>query len=561
MKPPLRSLSIFQKSVIALTIIFAAAAFEYNSFLAKSRELEAYDRLQHEVSSARASIFRLQHHLEMIVVAWGLEYGSVEALKAGMARTADSLGAVVEDPAHAGVLKADGILAESVRGVLNDISTIRSELRRLNEAMTREEIILLHNSVDTNTVIAAGKAERLLSHISLRKQAVFLELRSLAAKSFAGSAVFVLGAALILYWKVLRPVRKSVLTARRILSGEAGARFDEDERSETGRLGRKLNQILEYLGKEKASKESECMGLRAALVEASGQVSAIGSVISFAGGTLSEADVYDAAIKEVISRTGASGAAVYMPDRGGELRLMSAAGLPEGVARSLNDFSLQGWEGGQSRVFERNSPSPPAFTGLLAGPGAELLAAAPLVYDQEAAGLVLAVYSDRTGYSVEHLAFLEAVASAIAVTSGHSALFRNERASRMLLERLIGQLPFGLAVFGLDGRCVIMNGRARLLLGVNSGSDATGYSVLEDEVFRSQGMVQAISKSYDGYTTEFIINYSPISARELGLSAPGRRLRIRSFPVYGSGGEVSNLALTYEDMAESEAVRSGGEAR
>ncbi|MCL4872634.1 GAF domain-containing protein [bacterium] len=560
MKSPLRSLSIFQKSIIALTIIFAAAAFEYNSFLVKSRKLELYDTLQSEVVSARASIFRLQHHLEMIVVAWGLEYGSVNMLKAGMDHTADSLEAVVADPAFAGLLKEEGMLAESVRAVLNDIFTIRAELRRLNEAITREEMILLHNSVDTNTVLASEKAERLLSHISLRKQAVFQEFNSLALKSFAGFVALALVAALILYGRVFRPMRKAVLTARRILAGEADARFGADDRSETGRLGGKLNQILEYLGKEKAFKDSECLRLRTALVESSGQISAIGAVISFAGRTLSETGVFEAALREAVLRTGASGAAVYMREGGGALMLKSAFGLPEGVAARLEDVSLKGWEGGAAKVFDRGS-LPAAFSGILSGPGTELVAAAPLVYNGEAAGLLIAAYGDRGVFSEEHLAFLEAIASSIAVISGHSALFKNERASRMLLERLIGQLPLGLAIFGLDGKCVMMNGRARLMLGANSGFDASAYSVLEDKVLRSQGMVTAINKSYDGYSTEFIINYAPISARELGLSAPGRRLRIRSFPIYGSGGEVSNLALLYEDMSEPEAVRSGGQTR
>lgn len=560
MKSPLRSLSIFQKSIIALTIIFAAAAFEYNSFLDKSRKLELYDTLQAEVGSARVSIFRLQHHLEMIVVAWGMEYGSVNMLKAGMDHTADRLEAVAADPAFAGLLKEEGMLAESVRAVLNDISTIRAELRRLNEAMSRDEMILLHNSVDTNTVLAAEKAERLQSYISLRKQAVFREFKSLALKSFAGFAALALAAALMLYGRVFHPMRKAVLTARRILAGEADARFDADGRSETGRLGGKLNQILEYLGKEKAFKDSECLRLRSALVESSGQVSAIGAVISLGGRTLSETEVFEAALKEAVLRTGASGAAVYMLEDGGALRLKSASGLPEGIAARLEDVSLSGWEGGAAKVFDRSS-FPAAFSGILSGPGTELVAAAPLVYNRQAAGLLIAAYRNREGFSGEHLAFLEAIASSIAVISGHSALFRNERASRILLERLIGQLPPGLAVFGLDGKCVMMNGRARLMLGVNSGFNASAYSVLEDEVLRSQGMVAAISKSYEGYSTEFIINYAPMSARELGLSAPGRRLRIRSFPVYGSGGEVSNLALLYEDMSEPEAVQSGGQAR
>ncbi|WKZ34034.1 MAG: GAF domain-containing protein [Thermodesulfobacteriota bacterium] len=560
MKSPLRSLSIFQKSIIALTVIFAAAAFEYNSFLDKSRKLELYDTLQAEVGSARASIFRLQHHLEMIVVAWGMEYGSVNMLKAGMDHTADRLEAVAADPAYAGLLKEEGMLAESVRAVLNDISTIRAELRRLNEAMSREEMILLHNSVDTNTVLAAEKAERLQSYISLRKQAVFREFKSLVLKSFAGFVALALAAALILYGRVFHPMRKAVLTARRILAGEADARFDADGRSETGRLGGKLNQILEYLGKEKAFKDSESLRFRSALVESSGQVSAIGAVISLGGRTLSETEVFEAALKEAVLRTGASGAAVYMLEDGGALRLKSASGLPEGIAARLEDVSLSGWEGGAAKVFDRSS-FPAAFSGILSGPGTELVAAAPLVYNRQAAGLLIAAYGNREGFSVEHLAFLEAIASSIAVISGHSALFRNERASRILLERLIGQLPPGLAVFGLDGKCVMMNGRARLMLGANSGFNASAYSVLEDEVLRSQGMVAAISKSYEGYSTEFIINYAPMSARELGLSAPGRRLRIRSFPVYGSGGELSNLALLYEDMSEPEAVQSGGQAR
>ena len=237
---------------------------------------------------------------------------------------------------------------------------------------------------------------------------------------------------------------------------------------------------------------------------------------------------------------------------GGALRLKASRNLNESFARLPETVSLppEG-QGKRASVLEARSVQDAGLARALEEYGAELLVSVPIIYGKEASGLILVIYSDRGRYCAEEIPFLESAASSIAVASGHCALFQKELSSKKFLERLLNQMPCGLAVFDREGWCVTMNSQARQMLGADPGFDHLKYSVLEDDALKSLGIVTSITKSYEGYTTEFIINYSLLSARALGLNAMSRKLRIRSFPLYDAGGEISNLALIYEDLTES----------
>ncbi|MBI2400587.1 MAG: hypothetical protein HYV23_05985, partial [Deltaproteobacteria bacterium] len=245
----------------------------------------------------------------------------------------------------------------------------------------------------------------------------------------------------------------------------------------------------------------------------------------------------------------ADSGAVYVLE-GGLLKLKASTGLDERFAREAG--TLGGFPGGRcvkgSAVLDNISMLEAPLKGALMSAGAQLCVSAPLVYNNEASGLLLVMYRDPEKFNSEQLGFFEAVAASIAVASGHSGLFQREHSTRKFFERLLAQLPVGLAVFASDGRCSLMSVQARRMLGADPGMEASGYSVFEDELLASQGILTTIRKSYEGYSTEFIINYSPMSSRALGIAMAPVKLRIRSFPLYDAGGEISNVALLYEDL-------------
>src|SRR3990170_2492629 len=515
MNSPFKRLTIFQKFFISLTIIFVVAIAEYQSFLQKSHKVELYDSLHTEISSTRVSISKLEYLLDMFVVAWRLEYGTIDIIKGSVNDLVANLNILREDPRYSRIWEEDAMLTGSVHNIQYDLSRIRDDLKRLNNAMSQDEIILLHNSIDTNTVLVTEKAERLLSYIAERRQALFREFKNRALLSVAGFVLLMLAGSFVFYRKFFSPVHMAVLTARKVLSDDEDARFAEDEATEAGRLGARLNMVLTYFRTNKRRGDEERALLKALAGDLSGQLSGLSALMTFAGKSLAQSEVFNAALRLSASIARSDAGAVYVLEGGG-LRLKAAYGVDEGYIRQAQTLSIALEDLNKSlSVFDRVNLSNPSFSAVLAERSIELMVSSPL--------------------------------------------FHKELSARKFLEHLMNQLPHGLAVFDIGGRCVIMNAQARQMLGAEHRFDHSRYSILEDDLLKAQGMVISIKKSYEGYSTEFIIKYSPLSARALGLNgAPARKLRIKSFPVYDSGGEISHVALLYEDLTESEPAQANG---
>jgi PAS domain-containing protein len=394
--------------------------------------------------------------------------------------------------------------------------------------------------------------------LSERRQAVFKESKSLALRTIVGFVLLMLIVSLVYYKKVISPLSKASMVVRRILSGDSGARFQEGSGA-MGAFGAELNLMAESIDRHLKLKAFECAGLRSTLQEKSIQIGAVASIMSFAGKSLSQNEVFGYALGEVAAAACPDSCAVYMLE-GGHLKLKASVGLDDKFEREAG--TLAGFPKGlspDSVVIDNISILEEPLRGALMAVGAQLAASVPLVYNNEAAGLLLIVYRDPERFNSEQLRFFEAVAASIAVASGHSGLFQREHSTRKFFERLLAQLPVGLAVFASDGKCSLMSAQARRMLGVDPGMEASSYSVFEDELLASQGILTTIRKSYEGYSTEFIINYSPMSSRALGIAMAPVRLRIRSFPLYDAGGEISNVALLYEDLTGT-AESPGGRA-
>lgn len=549
MRSPFKALSSFQKFFITLSVIFIVAIIDYQSFLEKSRKVELYDELHSRISAARVSTTKLEYLLDMFVVARRFEGDTIEIIKGDVAALNENITELVENPVYRSAWKSDAILSEGVQSIADDWVTIKAEIKRLNDAMSQDEVMLIHNAVDMNTVLVTEKAERLLNAISDRRRAVFSDSKALALRSIIGFVLLMLVMSLVYYKKVISPVSKASLVARRLLAGDRSARFHEGSGA-MGSFGAELNLMTDSMDRGIQAKERECSLLRSSLEERSVQIGALASIAAFAAKSISQNEVFGFAIGQAMAAVRMDAGAVYMLEDG-VLRLKAASGFDEryladaGVLEAFPDGTAGG-----SVVFDTIAKAGFPLGGALIAAGTAAAVSVPLMYDSRAAGLFLAAYRDQSNYKREHVRFFEALASSIAVASGHSGMFQGEHSSRKFLERLLAQLPAGLAVFGVDGRCSLMSSQAKRMLGADPNMAAKDYNVLEDVMFKSQGILAAVRKAYEGYSTEFVINYSPMSSRAIGIAMAPVKLRIRSFPLYDAGGEVSNIALMYEDLAE-----------
>ncbi|MBI5491446.1 MAG: methyl-accepting chemotaxis protein [Deltaproteobacteria bacterium] len=557
MKLPFRGLSNIQKFFITLSVLFVIAIVDYQSFIAKSKRIEVYDDLNFRISAIRVSITKLEYLLDMFAVARRFENTTVELIKGDVDNLDENVNAVLGNPRYAKVLKDDTLLSEGMNSIADDWQTIKNEINRLNNALSQDEIMLIHNAVDMNSVMVTEKSDRLLSIIAESRKGVFEDTKTLALESIVGFILIVLLASLFFQKRVVSPANRAASVARRVLTGDYGARFHENN-SAVGRLNGELNRMLESVADSLGRKDRKGSELAAESLKKTGQIDAVRSILELAGRSLSQDDLFSASVRMAAAGSGAEGAAIYIyaPAPGG-FRLKAATGFDDNLIKDSSFISsaesgLTG-EGGSAAFGPGEGLLGGAFR---AAPGFKRFIAAPMEYNREMTGLVVAGF--KTGEPAPSSGpFLEAVASALAVSAGHTGLFQAEHASRRFLERVIHQMPFGLVVFDKSGTCLMMNSVLKRLLGAEQKFSPEGrYRFIEDEVLSSQGMITSIKKSYEGYATEFIINYNPGLFSRYNFTSAPKRFKIKSFPLYDAGGEISNIALLYEDLTDAQEINA-----
>ncbi|MBI1911540.1 MAG: methyl-accepting chemotaxis protein [Deltaproteobacteria bacterium] len=564
MKLPFTGLSNIQKFFISLTIIFLIALFDYRAFLNRSKQVELYEDLNYRLSSVRVSIAKLEYLLDMFVVARRFENTTVDLIKNDVAKLDENMNEVLGNAEYSELLQNNTLLSEGFASISDDWLTIKNEVKRLEPTMSQDEIMLLHNAVDVNTVLVTEKADRLISAIDESRKTVFAQAKSLALQSIIGFIFLILFASLILYKKVLTPINKAVDIARRLLAGNSGARFKEDSGSAMGKLAFELNKLLDSANDARIIEESKNLILEQQLKRKDLQIESLTGLLTYAGRSLSQTDIFHTAVREAIAASGADTAAIYIAE-GMSLKLKASAGSDDIFIKEASVLSSEDFNFFESpKAFWLRGPggfTSNALAEKLKAGGFEFLAVSPISYNRESMGFIVAVFRENADVNSDGIArFLRAIASGIGVSAGHSGLFQSELNSKKFFERLINQVPFGLAVFDKEGGCLMLNNVLKRYLGFDQRTSFAGaYNIFKDEVFSSQGMLETIRKTYEGYSTEFIINYNPSQIQKYALSGTNRTLRIKSFPLYDAGGEISNIALIYEELTEAESTLTGGE--
>lgn len=555
MSQPAARLSSNRKFFITIAIIIVAVVFGYRFFLEKTRKVELYDEMHSQISSVRVSISKLEYILDMYVVARRFENTTVDIIKSDVRVIDESLSGVLENRSYLKILKDNTPLAEGMTSIGEDWLTIKNEIKRLNAAMSQDELILTHNAVDMNTIAVTEKAERLLAIIAEGRRASFNEAKGLVLKSAFAFVMIALATALAYYRRVIRPLEVAAHTAERFASGDFSVRVKKTARGTVGLFTTGLNSMLESVSGAYLKKQDENRELKAAIVRKTTQIKSIDAMMDFAGRTLSQGEFFNNAVREAVCN-GAGAAAIYSIDSN-TLKLVASSGFEDSFLGevSIIDFHEIGGlekETGSS-IFSGQSAYPSSrYWSALRRQGFSSLISVPLCYNNEVSGFLYAVFIDEDlAAAGDPDVFISALGSCVALANGHLGLFLGELSSRKFFERVLNQMPSGIAVFERSGRCRHISASLRRFMGADNRFDPdNGYNLFDDGFLSSQGMMGPVKKTFDGYPYESICLYDPAANARFGFSGRVRRARLRSLPLYDAGGEITNIMLVYDDLGE-----------
>ncbi len=549
-------LSYLHKIVIALSMIGALAIFDYQSFMGRTRQVELYDDLIGRLSSVRVSIDKLEYLIDMVIVAKNIEGVTVDVIKNDMVRLDRTVTELTDNPEYKDILNSNAILLEGIATIVNDWQPIKGEIGRLSPAMDQEEVLLMHSAVDMNSILLSEKTNSMVAVIAENRKAVFEDMKMLALKSVIGFFVIALAGLAAFQVKAFSPVQEAADTARRISSGNFMARFRNERAGLLSKLSIELNRALDYVNGMLAAMDRANASLASSLRTSVSQIEAMGSVLGFAGRTLSKNEMLQMALKEAVAVGGAGAAAVYLTD-GGVFRLKSSAGLGECFIRDWSeigaDFPGAG-SGGRAVAYRGlDGSTGQGYDRALRECGFKAIETVPLTFNDVLIGYLCLLFREEAqGPRSENAPFFVALASGVSVLLGHFDLYNEERLSKIFLDRVLNQIPAAFAVFDLSGKCVVINGALKRLLGADHRLVLAGeYNVFEDEAIRAGGFTEQIKKTCEGYSTELAFNFNPHEVKKHNFfKGPSRRLRIRTYPLYDEGGEVCNILLIYEELQD-----------
>jgi PAS domain-containing protein len=534
-----------------LLVLFAVAALAYLAFLGKSRRIELYDDLNLSLGDVRVSITKLEYLLDMFVVARRFESAVVDVIKDDVAYIDGRVADMAGNPAYAPLLKGRAELSDGVSSIAGDWQATKAELKRLDGVLSQDEAMLIHVSVDTNTIMIVENSEKLMGVVAEERRLVFEEEKTLALLSLLGFMAVITVSAVVFRRYVIEPVEGAARTARAVSSGYTSARFGGS--GLLNGLASELNGMTVALVSSADVKRMEGAALADDVTRLTRRMESFNSFMETAGSTLSQGDIFAAAARAVAVACGAGAVYVY---EGSVARLKTFDGFDGDLVRDaavLPRSVLEALSGSVrlARVDELAGMEAGGVAAPFSASGFRHLAFQPIHRNGELIGVLCAAFRDHDSAVCEGaLPYLAALASAIGALNGRLELYVSERSSRVFLERLMDQFPYGVSVFERSGRCVMMNAALKGFLGAEPGFSFTdGYNVLDDDVLAGLGVTASLIRTYEGYPAEFIVNYDPALSRRYRFAGAPRRVMVRSFPLYDAGGEISSMALVYDGVA------------
>ena len=569
MKPPHKGLSSYFKFFVVFTLLLIIVLVDYYAFYNRSKRVELYNAIDARLNSIMLSSISLQYNLDMLVVARRSEGNTVTFIKRDIGLLDSNIAEVTESADYFGIINENILLSEGLVSIAEVWQTIRNEIASLNKASTEEELLLIYNAVDINAVLINEVSNRLLMLVRKGRAEVIDDIGVQVVYSLVGYLALLLAAFLIFYRRYLSPLWDVASTAERIAHGGAGG-VVEKFRGRGGyymtRLTDSLNEMFAALTLKNALWNKKYKKVIEEGRIRGGQIEALGALNGLAGPMLSWTDIFARTVDEAVSKGGVDAAGIYILENG-SLKLKASAGFDGSVTgygapiQPPEPPNAGGWE---VEIFGEDKEYPDAgYMALLKSCGFMELLSAPISCDGRTDGYFHACF--KGGGSRAAVPFVSALVSNMNGFAGYVDILHGEQGSKRFLERVMNQIPLGVALFGPDGICRMVNTPFKRILGVSPQVELVGgFNIFEDDVLIAQSMMPTIRKSYEGFMTEFIINYDPALLKKYKFANSPRELKISSIPFYDPGGEISSIILLYEDLTDSPGPAqpggSGGQA-
>jgi signal transduction histidine kinase/ActR/RegA family two-component response regulator len=123
-----------------------------------------------------------------------------------------------------------------------------------------------------------------------------------------------------------------------------------------------------------------------------------------------------------------------------------------------------------------------------------------------------------------------------------------------MLESIFAFAPVGFQIYRADGRSLVVNDAFRRLFGSEPPPD---YNVLQDEIAAQAGVLNLIHRAFAGETVRVPATwYDPRELKQVHITE-GRRVAIAAtfFPLFGPGGAVEHVGITYKDVTDEVLAR------
>lgn len=542
------------KIAAAVALIFTVIVIDRFFFIHRVRDIELHDEMNTALSDIRVSITKLEFMLDIFVVAGRFETATVGIIREDVSNLDKRINDIAANPIYAGFLQEHAPIAEDLASALSDWQIVKGQIGDIKEGMKEDEAMLIHNASDTKTIILNETIERLSKAVAMERKAVFEQTKSLAWKSLLSLTVLILAAAAAFYRKGSSIIKDASLTARRVASGSLQTRFEGRYGAGISRLAAELNSMLDSVSASVAGKEDANKRLESELDRRSSQISSLKELSTLLAGSPSQDEVISHALKNTALAGMADAAAVYMLEDV-TMRLAASEGLGGAGYQELSVLQLSELNGIDKKetalVFDRVEDYPcEKFAESLSGRGYLSLIAAPIRFGGNTYGFLYALFKSNGRCDGATVAFFEAAASDIAISMGYSKEFMKEYNQRRFLEKVINQIPYGVAVFDREGVCMLANNSLKGLLGAGRDFNFVGnYKIFEDNVLTGQGMIQALKKAYEGKAEEVTVLYSPASVIKYRFNGVQHRLKFRAIPLYDMDGRISSVVIICDDVA------------
>jgi PAS domain-containing protein len=557
MKPPYKGLSSYFKFFVAFTLLTIIILIDYYAFYNRSKRVELYSAIDARLNSIMLSSVSLQHNLGMLVLPGRFGGISISLIKKDVGRLDGNIAEVTEGADYLGIINENVFISEGLVSIADVWQAVRDEMANLNMVSTEEELRLIHDAVYNNTVFINEVSERLLALLRKSRAEVADDIMVQIVGSFVGFLVFLLAAFLIFYRRYLSPLWDVASTAERIALGGAGVgveKFKGLGGHYVMRLSDSLNEMFAALTLKNALWSKRYKKVVEEGRIKGGQIEALGILNGLAGSMLSWADIFSKSVDEAVSKGGIDAAGIYILE-GGSLKLKASAGFDgsvTGYGAPIQPPEPLAPGSGGIEIFGEDKEYPDAgYMALLKSCGFKGLLSVPISCDDRTGGHLHACFKDD-GAAPLAIPFVKAMASNINGFAGYVDMLHGEQGLRRFLERVMNQIPLGVATFGPDGICRMVNTPFKRILGASPEVELVGgFNIFEDDVLIAQSMMPTIRKSYEGFVTEFIINYDPALLKKYKFDSSPRELKISSIPFYDPGGEISSIILLYEDLTDS----------